>query len=245
MAKRYSHARDDARQRNVVPLLDKIETVAEGSQPVINMSFAACDDILRPAKYKNYHQAVVSWDRDPAEAQHHADRSMVGDRLFPMYKEHIIYAVVSPDGRGLLNYGPVAVRWEVLASYLGPRISLLEENSFTFYEQHELGRLGAIIPAGYQAIWGDRAKLVAAKLASRLTTATSEGTLADLLMRPGATRKDDEFVEIFIYADEGLETREVDQVTIQRAPMTSEERHRLDLVREACAVRSPAIRVIE
>ena len=212
---------------------------------MINMSFRACDDILRPSKYRNYHQRVGSGEREPAEAQHHADRSMVGKRLFKVYKEHIQYAALSPDGRGLLNYGPVAVRWQVLQSYLGRRISLLEENSFTFYNQHELGRLGATTPAGHQAVWDDRAKLVAAKLTPRLTTATAESSLAGLLMRAGATRKDDEFVEIFICAAEGLDTRDVDMVTFQRAAMTPEEGHRRDLVREACAARAHAVRVIE
>jgi hypothetical protein len=85
---------------------------------------------------------------------------------------------------------------------------------------------------------------VAAKLTPRLTTAMAESSLAGLLMRAGATRKDDEFVEIFIYAAEGLETRDVDLVTVQRAPMTPEEGHRRDLVRGACAARARAIRVM-
>jgi hypothetical protein len=32
-------------------------------------------------------------------------------------------------------------------------------------------------------------------------------------MHAGATRKDDEFVEIFVYEDKGLDTRDVDMVT--------------------------------
>ncbi|MCI0465425.1 MAG: hypothetical protein L0Y57_00195 [Beijerinckiaceae bacterium] len=151
MDKRYVLVRNDAMQRSIGPLLTKLEALAEQSRPVINMSFAACDDILRSDKYRNYDQRVRSGEREPAEAQRHADRSMVGGRLFPMYNEQIIYAALSPDGRGLLNWGPIAVRWEVLPSYLGPRISLLEENSFTFFEKNHLGDLGATVPAGYRA----------------------------------------------------------------------------------------------
>jgi hypothetical protein len=245
LQKRYENARADANNRKIARLLDKLESLAERSRPVINMSFATCDDILRARKYRNYDQRVSSSEREPAEAQHHADRSMVGDRLCPMYKEHIQYAALSPDGRGLSSYGPVAVRWDVLPNYLEQRISLIEENSFTFYDQHELGRLDATIPAGCRAIWEDRAKLAAAKLAARLTTATAESSLPGLLMHAGATRKDDEFVEIFIFADKGLETREVDLVTIERAPMTAEESHRRKLIWEVCAARSNPIRVIE
>ena len=57
---------------------------------------------------------------------------MVEARLFPMYGEHIAYAALSPDGRGLPNYGPIAVRWQVAPAYVGRRASLLEENSFIF-----------------------------------------------------------------------------------------------------------------
>ena len=64
-------------------------------------------------------------------------------------------------------------------------------------------------------------------------------------MHAGATKKDDDYVEIFIYDDVGLETRDVDLVTIQRAPMTPEEGHWRGLVRDACAARPRAIRVVE
>ena len=97
-----------------------------------------------------------------------------------MYEEHIQYAALSPDGRGLVSYGPVAVRWEVVPSYLDRRISLFQEDSFIFYDQFKLGDRGATVPPGYRAIWDDRAKLVAAKFASRLTAATAEGSLAGL-----------------------------------------------------------------
>ncbi len=205
------------------------------------MSFAACDDILRPGKYRNYHQRIDSGERGPADASDHSDRDMVGARLYPMYNEHIQYAALSPDGRGLSSYGPVAVRWDVTPTYLGRRSSLLDENSYTFYDHYGLGLRGATIPPGHRAIWEDRAKLVAVKLAPRLTTATPESNLPGLLLQAGRTRNDDDFVEIAIYADRGLDTRDVNLVTLQRRPGTSEESHRLELVRETCASRGVAL----
>lgn len=234
---RYDASRNDATKRGVQGLLDKLERVADQSLPVVCMSFAACDDILRPGKYRNYEERVESGERDPADAQDHADRMMVGDRLFPTYSKHIHYAALSPDGRGLTGYGPIAVRWQVTGIYLGRRTSLLDENSFTFYDHHELGRRGSTVPPGHQAIWEDKSKLVAAKLAPRLSAAIGESSLAALMMVPGKTRRDDDFVEIFIYADAGIDTEDVDMVTVQRPATTSEEAHRRDLVREACSTR--------
>jgi hypothetical protein len=79
--------------------------------------------------------------------------------------------------------------------------------------------------------------LVVAKLAPRLTTATSESSLPDLLLHPGGARSDDEFVEIAIYEEQGLDTKDVNRVTLQRAPTTSEESLRWQLIHEICATR--------
>ena len=241
LEKRARAAHDDATTRGLATLLVKLEALATSSQPVIAMGFAACDDILRSGKYRNYDQRVESGERDPAKAPDHADRQMVGARLFPQYGKHIHYAALSPDGRGLTRYGTVAVRWKVTDFYLGRRVSLLEENSFTFYDHHGLGARGAVIPPGYRATWEERGKLVIAKLAARLTAATSEGSLAGLLLQAGGTRIDHDYVEIAIFADTGLDTVDVDLVSRQRVPTTPEEGYRWDLVREICASRGIAV----
>ncbi len=237
MTNRHAVARDDCRSRGVAPLLTKSEDLAEISRPVIAMPFAVCDDILRPDKYRNYHKRVESGERVPAGSGDHADRDMVGARLFPKYHHHIHYGALSPDGRGLPSYGPVAVRWEVTPTYLGRRASLLETNSFTFFDHHSLGLRGATIPPGYRAIWEDRAKLAAAKIAPRLTPATGESTLSSLLLGPGETRIDDDYIEVAIYADDGLDTDDVSMVTVQRSANTPEEVHRRELVQEICTRR--------
>ena len=163
LTRRYDVATADASRRGVASLLGKLEALVEGSRPVIAMPFQVCDDLLRYGKYRNYHQRIASGEREPAEGINHADREMVGARLFPAYQQHIQYAALSPDGRGLPSYGPVAVQWDVAPVYLGRRVSLLDENSFAFFERHALGRLGVAIPPGHRADWTHRALLVAAK----------------------------------------------------------------------------------
>lgn len=241
LLKRYDAASRDADARRVAPLLAKLEAPAEQSRPVISMSFAACDDILRADKYRNYDQRIDSAEREPASAQDHADRDMVGARLFPMYRQHIHYAALSADGRGLLSYGPVAVSWEVTPAYLGRRASLLDENSFFFYDHYALGQRGTTMPPGHRATWDDRGKLVGAKLTPRLTAATAESSLTGLLLQPGRTRKHDDLIEVAIYADGGLDTQDVSMVTVQHAPTTPEEAHRMQLVREICGTRGIAL----
>jgi hypothetical protein len=242
LAARYDAAKRDASDRNILPLLTKLEALAEQARPVIAMSFAACDDILRSRKYRNYDQRVGGGERDPAPALNHSDREMAGEKLYPMYSQHINYAALSLNGRGPESYGPVAVQWQVTPMYLGRRASLLEDNSFTFFGKHALGRhLSTPIPPGYRAIWDDRAKLVVAKLAPDLTSATGENKLPGLLLKDGGGRAAEEFIEVAIYAsatpDGGLDTEDVDLVTVQKAATTSEENHRVDLIRDVCANR--------
>lgn len=165
----------------------------------------------------------------------------MGDKLFPTYKQHIHYAALSPNGKGLeRSYGPVAVRWQVTPEYLVRRSSLLEENSYIFYGKHGLGVLNSKVPPGYQSGWEDRAMLASAKLGPRLTSATGENELPELLLRQGIDRYQDQFIEIAIYAEEGLDTQDVDMVTIQRSPATPEDHHRLEIIRETCVARGIA-----
>lgn len=238
LLRRYELAKSDATARGVLSLQEKLEQLADGSLPVINMSFAACDDILRSGKYRNYDQRLESGEREPASFANHGDREMVGERLFPRYKQHIQYAALSSNGRGLeRSYGPTAVRWRVTAEYLGRRLSLLEENSYILFDRFSLGRLGVTLPVGYQAIWEDRAKLAAAKIASRLTPATGENDLPALLLNEGGMRTTDVLVEVAIYAEDGLDTQDVDMVTIQRPPSTPAEGYRRDIIQGICAAR--------
>ena len=241
LVKRDKAARDDCESRGVAPSLTKVDALAEQSRPVIAMSFATCDDILRSNKYRNYDLRTATGERNPANPQNHADRAMVGAKLFPMYHQYIHYAALSPNGHALLSYGPIAVCWEVTPAYLERRASLLDENSFFFYDRYALGQRGSMIPTGHRATWEDRAKLVAAKVSERLTSDANEINLVQLLLKPGATRNEDNFVEIAIYADVGLDTRDVTKVTLQRAPTTSEEVHRMKLVREICSKRGIAV----
>ena len=145
---RHDAATLDCEARGVTRLLDALENLAEMSRPVIAMPFEACDLVLCMDKYRNYHQRVAAGERPPARPGDHGDRDMVRARLFPMFDEHIVYAVLSPDGSGPQSYGEVMVRWEVTPHYLGQRAILLEENSYHLYDRHQLGPRGAELPPG-------------------------------------------------------------------------------------------------
>lgn len=246
LLRRLGEAEAGALAKGTAHFRANMDALADKSLPVIAMPIAVCDDLLRGDKYRNYSQRITSGERNLASEIDHADREMVGGKLYPGYQQNIVYAALSSNGRGLTSYsGEVAVRWTADPHYIGVRASLLEENSFTFFEKNGLGRLGASFPKGYRAVWEDRGHLIAAKLLPRLTTATSESSLQGLLLTAGTTRADDEFIEIAIFAEGGLQIRDVDLVSLQILPTNPDDRRRWELVRGSCAARMPAIQLVE
>jgi hypothetical protein len=234
---RYAAARNEAAANGHEKLLDIVEDVTNHSCPVITVSLEACDDLLRPGKYRSYHQRVKSYERDPATPASHADRQMVGERLFPNFSDKLHYAALSPNGHGLLNYGSITLSWRVTTDYLENRISLLEENSYVFFGRHGLGRVGAVAPQGHQAVWSDRAKLSVAKLSADVNPAMTRAELTDLLFRSGADRNDDRFIEILIYDERGLDAEFVFRVTLEGYATTRIDQYRLDIIKEQCSSR--------
>jgi len=239
---RYQSARADLDGNGLTLLREQVERLAEASLPVVGMDANACSDLLKGGKYRNYHYRVEIGDRDIASEANHGNRSMVNERLYPKYGRHLQYAVLSPDGLGLTSYGPIAVAWRVDPHYLMTRATLLEENEFLFFEAHGLGSLNAVVPSGYRAIWEDRAKLVIAKLAPSLNAATALADLQTLILRPGADRWNDVFVEVVIYADGGIDSLDVASVALLEPLTDRNSQRKWREVMEACAQRG--IRVV-
>jgi hypothetical protein len=111
---------------------------------------------------------------------------------------------------------------------------LLEENEFAFFDRHGLGARGALVPSGFRAIWADREKLVVAKLAPEITSATRDDDLPTLLLAPAANRMDDRFVEVVIYGDQGIDGRDILQVALLRPITERVRRLRWQIIEETC-----------
>ncbi|MFY9823442.1 MAG: hypothetical protein WAM82_18820 [Thermoanaerobaculia bacterium] len=119
-------------------------------------------------------------------------RRRADETLFPGYKEMIRFAALSLDGSGVPRYGECSLvpREEMIAH----RASILEGNSALLMEKWAYNA-----PAGSRATWKERARLCVAKLAARFRPETTEVDFASLLLRPGASPEDDDFVEVHIW----------------------------------------------
>lgn len=240
---RYEASRRDLEARGLRSLLEKTEALAEACRPVVGMDCNACHALLMGGKYRNYHYRVEIGDRELASETNHGDRLMVNERIYPRYGRNLQYGLLSPDGAGLKSYGPIAVSWGVTPHYLATRATLLEENEFRFFESHNLGALKAVTPAGYRAVWDDRAKLVASKLAPHLDGSTGEADLPGLLMEQGVDRWSDVFVEVVIYAKGGIDSNDVTEVILLEALTDRASQRKWRELLEICQMRGIEVRL--
>lgn len=136
-------------------------------------------------------------------AEHHAAaRQMVEGKVFPNYGDMILYAALSPDGRGLRSYG--AVYLVIDRGDIEDRISFMEKNSYHLVRQKSnviFDEHGgpAMLPPGYRATLDRVPDLAVVKLAHCLKPGLGDAALDRLIFAPGDGRDSDEFIEAHIY----------------------------------------------
>jgi len=158
--------------------------------------------------YIGYFRQVDAGVRKAALEQHHVDRAVADNVLFPIYFPRIVYAALSCTDSGLPNYGPIAV---FLRESVAPlRATLLIENSFRFLDKHYKYRQP--LPAGYFAAWANRAQLAVVKHAANITDAMPDAEVGHMILRPSPDRGDDDFIEVYIY--DGFDKRAIDRIVL-------------------------------
>lgn len=195
--RRYQAAKKDAIVRNVESPLQEFENAVVVTKAVISRSES---EVLRLASstrqlYATYYQMIEAELRLPDGDDWDALREPADTVLFPHYKKQVRFGTLSLDGVGLPRYGScsMVLREEMIAH----RASLFEENSTVFVERH--GMRKSRTAKGYRSTWGDRAKLLVAKLHRKIDSATTPDKYSRILLNTGATAENDEFVEVHIW----------------------------------------------
>lgn len=146
--------------------------------------------------YASFYQLVGAETRSPSDNRWDAIREAVDSRLFNYYKEHIRFAALTLDGRGLTSYGDCSVLLK--ETMIATRASVFEENSVVFMERHNV-RLTGDLPIGFRAPWMHRGRLAVAKLAGKLRAGMTDADFSALLLHNGTGSGDDDFIEVHIY----------------------------------------------
>lgn len=209
LEKRYVDAYAKSKSMAADQSLKKFEEAMGKTSAVVNLDiddlkfFFFSDKTL----YSNYHLWVKGESRKPAMEEDDKMRRAVDAKLFGGYAEHIRFAALSLDGKGLESYGLFAMRLKDAA--IDERATLLEDNSYHFMEKHGVKITGGI-PLGHKAAWKDRHKLAAVKLSDKISSGTTEGDYAKILLSSSGKRSDDEFIEVHIFG--GFDNQAVESV---------------------------------
>jgi hypothetical protein len=228
LSKRYEDAWARARGGAYDSVLQRFEEVLRHSVAVVNEKLEVLELLVTADRelYTNYNLQVGAQQRRPAAPDDDRRRRGVEAILFGRYGDHIRYAALSLDGRGVQSYGPFAIQLRQIA--VRKRASVLEENCYQFVEIHGL-KPGDPIPPGYRAAWAERHILAVAKLSHFLTPQTQDAEFAGLLLRSTQKRADDEFMEVHLYG--GFNSQAVEAVTAEPSATRGVQRARLKVVR--------------
>lgn len=220
---RYEAVHSRAAERNARQQLDSFERDVERSYAVNCCPFGVVEQISRSDNEiaaTFYMRGVTNlskgsnvlsdsgWDAiRPA-----AETAFFGDEN----KRHIHFAALSLTDEGVKHYGDCSVtfREELIAH----RASVFEGNMLAFFKENgdnywKTSRL----PAGFRAVWRDRAVLAAAKLGDRIDATTATEEFPDLILKcRDQPDGDDEFVEVHIFG--GITRRTIGKVVVHKFP---------------------------
>jgi hypothetical protein len=238
LAKNYDGAVAEATLKGVLPQLQKLEILLRDTVATINISPKIFRNMALGQNYMSYYRSLDHGLRKIAEEAYHAHRGAVDEKIHPGYRAEIVNAALSPDGRGLTNYGPITLELQSVA--IEDRASILRENSFDFYERNDLGRRDAVELSGWRAVWGDRAYLGAAHLVPSINPALADDALADQIMVCGATRPDDHYMEVHVFGE--VSWQSLSKVTLEMSLTIPEDRDDWDFGRTKLELRG--IRIV-
>lgn len=220
LRKRYRSAVTTAKKNTTFAELEQLRRYALQTFPVINgsLDFIVGFVSSKHALYSTYQKQLHAQTRKPATFEQDGERLAVESKIFVSFGEDITYAALSCDGRGLWSYGNVGFRIKEQA--VAHRSTVLEENSFVFYERNQLGKPKHSMPFGFMSKWDERDKLVIAKLAKDLAPGQSEKAIQSLILQSNGNRALDNFLEIHIFGT--FDINAVEELYIHEAPLDEE-----------------------
>jgi hypothetical protein len=231
LSRLYDAAIASAIGRTVDGKVAILESLADSGKIVVNTELDFIHELIKNPRtnYVGYFRQVDAAVRKAAIEQHHVDRSVADNILFPNYLDHMIYAALSCNGTGLPNYGPIGI---FLKDVIAPlRVSLLIENSYQFLKRYY--RFGQPLPDGCRGTWSDRGRLAVVKHAADITPATPDVSIGGFILRPGPTRDDDDFIEVYIY--DGFDKRAIERVILNKPLANSRDQDRWQELTELLA----------
>ena len=210
LAEALAHAAEDGSAE----VLGRFREAVRGSRAVLCRPLAqvqelASSDNVLDATFYNLIGAGV---RLPLDNRFDRSRESADSNLFPFYKDHVRFASLTLDGKGLDSYGGFSV--VLRADGIESRATVFEENSHLFFDRHKIAATEGA-PAGHRATWDERDPLAAAKLHPRLRADAEDRDFPGILQQSTGDTAADDFIEVNIYGP--LNRRSIERI-LGKAP---------------------------
>lgn len=198
--KRYQDALQESKKSGTFDKVKAFEAhVQSNGKAVINLDVKILEEIIRGKNYVNYHKVKSMYPSKDFEEE--GRRIMIDSRFFGNFAEKIVFAALSTDGQGIHAYGNCTITIEEAA--ITHRTSLLEEDSFRFFEKLEqkgkkIEYQGA---QGFIATWDEKHKLAVAKLANKIDNKDTLTTFSEKLVAEKSSKDLAQFIELHIFGD--------------------------------------------
>jgi hypothetical protein len=184
---RYETAKSSINQQTVVQRFEDI--IKNKSHIVINVKVRMLYRLVKQGQ--PYLPAYQVSGKEVEPKRREIDELFFGD-----CREEIRYAALSLDGWGLISWGPCTICLQ--EERMQHRVSLLEENSYKFRDNHPHSTGQVYPPPGYRASWQKRHELVVAKLHAKITDDIQDDDFAGLVMSDETDRMKADYVEVYI-----------------------------------------------
>jgi hypothetical protein len=209
LEQRYREALWAAAGRGAQDVVAEFETAVGASKAVMARPMRELDRLSASDQeiIPTYYGLLKGQVRLPHGNEWDGLRGVADEALFPGYKEHIRFAALSLDGKGLPGYGECFFVFQ--EGMIGHRASVYEENSAVSLKKH-----GYPSPPGHRATWPERSRLCVAKLAGALDASTRQDEFPSLLLQQGTTPEEDRFVEVHIWGP--MTIRTIERILIPR-----------------------------
>ncbi len=224
LEERFQRAQEFAAGQGCSAVLNLFQDAVQSSQAVICRSLSIVKNFVSSDNelYASFYQLVGMEARRPEDTSTEYRRLVADVLLFPYYFEQIRFAALTLDGRGATGWGDCSMA--LREAPIRDRATVFEENSLYFSERMDLG-VNRPVPPGYRATWDRREKLAAAKLASFLRPDMTPAEFPQVILRPAATPRGEDFIEVHVYGP-------LHRLNVERVATRKPKKHDRAMIKE-------------
>lgn len=211
-----------------LPVGQRFEDAVTKSQAVIARRVNEIERIATSDKegYATFYQLVASGVRVPDGGDWDVWRGVADSYFFPNYREHVRFASLTLDGRGLPHYGDgfMVLRDDMIAH----RTTVFEANSAVVARDEDFTmRNFRDKLRGRRVVWAERGRLAVVKHHAELSNKTKDKEFATIIQRPDLAGESDKdrFLEAHVYGS--MTARTLERVVIQCKRVRSPSRIRV------------------